>query len=139
MSLDTFIERLEIIGMDYRQTGPDSYISCCPAHKDRSPSLSIKGLPDGRVLLHCFAGCTWYEILMVCNLEPKDIMPANDNYQPLRSAVKAGERRFINDMTLLIAQSALERGERLSESDKETVLRAKLDELKGTNKAPWEH
>jgi len=139
MSLETFIERLEIIGMDYRQTGPDSYISCCPAHKDRSPSLSIKGLPDGRVLLHCFAGCTWYEILMVCNLEPKDIMPATDNYQPLRSAVKAGERRFINDMTLLIAQSALERGERLSESDKETVLKARLDELRGTNKAPWEY
>jgi len=139
MSLEAFIERLEIIGMDYRQTGPDSYMSCCPAHKDRSPSLSIKGLPDGRVLLHCFAGCSWDEILMVCNLEPKDIMPANDNYQPLRSAVKAGERRFINDMTLLIAQSALDRGERLSESDKEAVLKARLDELKGANKAPWEY
>lgn len=76
---------------------------------------------------------------MVCNLEPKDIMPANDNYKPLRGAVKAGERRFINDMTLLIAQSALDRGERLSESDKEAVLKAKLDELRGANKAPWEY
>ena len=138
MPLKAFIERLEIIGMDYRQTGPDSYLSCCPAHRDKSPSLSIKGLPDGRVLLHCFAGCSWDEILFVMDMEPKDIMPANDNYKPLRSSVKAGESRFINDMTLLIAQSALDRGERLSESDKEAVLKAKLDELKGTNRSPWE-
>lgn len=28
----------------------------CPAHNDRSPSLSIADA-DGRVLVHCFAGC----------------------------------------------------------------------------------
>lgn len=29
---------------------------CCPAHDDRSPSLSIR--EDGRILVHCHAGCT---------------------------------------------------------------------------------
>jgi len=29
----------------------------CPAHEDRSPSLSIRE-GDGRVLIHCFAGCS---------------------------------------------------------------------------------
>ncbi|WP_037281989.1 DUF7146 domain-containing protein [Rubellimicrobium mesophilum] len=34
-------------------------IACCPAHGDRSPSLSIKDGQDGRLLLHCFAGCSY--------------------------------------------------------------------------------
>ena len=29
----------------------------CPAHDDRTPSLSISDADDGKVLLHCFAGC----------------------------------------------------------------------------------
>lgn len=29
----------------------------CPAHEDRSPSLSIKETKEGRVLVHCHAGC----------------------------------------------------------------------------------
>lgn len=33
------------------------WLACCPAHEDRSPSLSINAGDDGRVLLKCFAGC----------------------------------------------------------------------------------
>lgn len=29
----------------------------CPAHEDSSPSLSVSETRDGRVLVHCFAGC----------------------------------------------------------------------------------
>jgi hypothetical protein len=34
----------------------------CPAHEDRSPSLSWKIADNGRVLLKCHAGCTFDEI-----------------------------------------------------------------------------
>ena len=33
------------------------WMACCPAHEDRSPSLSIHDSDDGKVLVHCFAGC----------------------------------------------------------------------------------
>lgn len=41
------------------------YVARCPAHEDRSPSLSIGKGDDGRVLLHCHAGCT-PEAIMGC-------------------------------------------------------------------------
>lgn len=33
------------------------WVAKCPAHQDRSPSLSIKET-DGKLLVHCFGGCT---------------------------------------------------------------------------------
>ncbi len=38
-----------------RKVGSD-YVAKCPAHDDRNPSLSLKDA-DGRVLVHCHAGC----------------------------------------------------------------------------------
>jgi hypothetical protein len=29
----------------------------CPAHSDKTPSLSIRDAARGRVLIHCHAGC----------------------------------------------------------------------------------
>jgi hypothetical protein len=34
----------------------------CPAHDDERPSLSWRLAGDGRLLLHCFAGCTFEDI-----------------------------------------------------------------------------
>ncbi len=34
-----------------------SWVACCPAHKDRNPSLSLRDSTDGHVLVHCFGGC----------------------------------------------------------------------------------
>jgi hypothetical protein len=42
--------------LDARQSG-ENFMALCPGHDDRSPSLSVRQLPDGFVLLHCFAGC----------------------------------------------------------------------------------
>jgi putative DNA primase/helicase len=44
----------------YRLHGRKSgvgYMACCPAHKDRNPSLSLRDSADGRVLVYCHAGC----------------------------------------------------------------------------------
>lgn len=35
----------------------------CPAHQDATPSLSVTRKPDGRVLLHCFAGCEGRDVI----------------------------------------------------------------------------
>ena len=41
----------------------------CPVHRDRSPSLSIAEGDGGRLLLHCFAGCAYDEIVTALDLD----------------------------------------------------------------------
>lgn len=40
---------------------------------DRNPSLSISEGHDGRVLLHCFAGCSNQDICQALNIEQRDL------------------------------------------------------------------
>lgn len=35
----------------------DGWIARCPAHCDRDPSLSVRDAKDGKILVHCHAGC----------------------------------------------------------------------------------
>lgn len=48
----------------------------CQAHDDHRASLSIGLGDDGRVLVHCHAGCTIDAILAAAHLEPRDLFPA---------------------------------------------------------------
>src|SRR5439155_24416581 len=47
----------------------------CPAHDDRTNSLSVGEGSDGRVLLKCFAGCDATEIVTALRLEMRDLFP----------------------------------------------------------------
>ena len=70
MSLDTLLSGLDKV----RGTGHSKYVACCPAHDDRSPSLAIKECGDGRILLHCFAGCDIETICDALGLRLADLM-----------------------------------------------------------------
>jgi hypothetical protein len=70
MSAQILISRLTGV----RNTGPDRWVAKCPAHEDRSPSLSITDR-EGRVLLHCFGGCETEAVLGAVGLRFSDIMP----------------------------------------------------------------
>ena len=73
-----------------RQTGPNTWIACCPAHDDNNPSLSIKQ-EDDRVLVHCFSGCPNEAVTAALGLSLGDLYD-----QPLshhRSALRPFERK----------------------------------------------
>lgn len=71
MSTANLLSRLSGV----RQTGPDRWFALCPAHDDKFPSLSIRSTSDGKVLLHCFAGCDPEDILAAIGLAWKDLYP----------------------------------------------------------------
>ena len=47
----------------------------CPVHQDRTPSLSIREAPDGRILFHCHAGCSQDAVLEALGLTGRDLFP----------------------------------------------------------------
>ena len=51
------------------------WMARCPAHDDRTPSLSIALTADGRALLHCFAGCDAEHVLASVGLSWRDLAP----------------------------------------------------------------
>lgn len=80
MSVAKLLSRLERV----RPTKPGHWMACCPAHDDRSPSLAIRELEDGRVLLKCFTGCEALSILSAVGLEFQDLFPPRDLAQHVR-------------------------------------------------------
>ncbi len=84
MRLSSLISHLNAV----RETGPGKYVSRCPAHDDRSPSLAIRDCDDGRVLIHCFAGCETENVLSAIGLTFSDLMPerigSEHSYKPQR-------------------------------------------------------
>jgi len=68
----------------------------CPAHEDRSPSLSITEGDDGRLLLHCHAGCKVHDILAAVGLTVSDLFVRKD----LRG-LSAAERSTLRQAALL--------------------------------------
>ena len=63
--IELILSRLEKVSSN---NGGGRYKALCPAHADRSPSLSICEGDDGRVLLHCFSGCRAEVIVSSVNL-----------------------------------------------------------------------
>lgn len=61
---------------DVRREG-DGWKARCPAHDDRNPSLGVDVGEDGRVLLHCFGGCSFDSVLSVLGLSAADLAPSN--------------------------------------------------------------
>ena len=57
--------------------GPGRWIACCPAHDDRNPSMTIREVEDGRILIHCFAGCGVDSILGALSLTAEALFPDN--------------------------------------------------------------
>lgn len=82
MTVDALLHLLKGV----RQTRPNEWMACCPAHDDSSPSLHVTDCPDGRLLIHCFAGCSSGEVLNALGLEFRDLMPeaAGERLGPVR-------------------------------------------------------
>jgi len=58
--------------------GPSSngtYTAHCPSHDDKRNSLCISQCPDGKVLLHCQAGCKAPDVVNAANLKMRDLFP----------------------------------------------------------------
>lgn len=67
--IDKLLSRLEGV----KKTGAGRWIARCPAHEDRRPSLSIRETDDGRILVHCFGGCSASDVVDAAGLSLADL------------------------------------------------------------------
>ena len=79
MSIDEFLGKLEGV----QETG-GGWVARCPAHGDDNPSLSIARGEDGRILVHCHAGCSAEDVVASLGLKMADLMPQK-NERPSRT------------------------------------------------------
>jgi hypothetical protein len=100
----------------------DGWLGHCPAHEDRSPSLSIAEGRDGRVLMHCFAGCTVEEVCAVAGFELRDLFAGPCDPQDLKPNIVRAMQREISRLW-----SRLTRTERAMREV--TIIRTDLENL----------
>lgn len=110
-----------------RMTGPDSCLARCPAHEDKGPSLAVRETEDGKVLVHCFAGCSVHEVVGAVGMDLTDLFPPRHphNGKPERRPFPAMDAlRAVSYEALIVAAagSAVLNGHPLSPLDRERLM-----------------
>lgn len=83
-TLQTILDRLEGV-----KRSANGYTARCPGHDDNRNSLSIKIADNGKILLHCFAGCKTDKICADIELDMQDLFPADTGRQAKRREIAA--------------------------------------------------
>lgn len=83
--VDRVLDALAARNLNYGRVAPEGrWKAQCPLQTDRTPSLSIREGDEGRVLIHCFHGCSTFDILSQLGLQWQDLFP----HAPDRGYVK---------------------------------------------------
>ncbi len=112
-----------------KKTGADRWMACCPAHQDKTASLSIKALPDGRILAKDFGGCDTSEVLAAVGLTFADLMPERlqGDFKPFGFAFSALDalRALVADLLFIrLCALSLSKGRELIASDLEELFKS---------------
>lgn len=125
MAVDKLLSCLDRV----RQTGPGRWVASCPCRDDKRPSMTIRELDDGRVLIHDFGGSSPAEILAAVGLTFSDLFPEalTEYAKPERRPFTATDAlRCIGFEALLVATTAarLSAGQLIDGADRERLLLA---------------
>jgi hypothetical protein len=113
-----FVDQLERVV----SRGHNSWLACCPSHDDKSPSLSIKQLEDGRVLIHCHAGCSAQEVVESVGFNMNHLFPdETEHFKPL---YQKKAQMTVDHWVIEIAKDHREQGKRLTKQDQAREIEA---------------
>lgn len=125
MAINTLLNRLERV----KSTGKGRWMASCPTRNDKTPSLTIRELDDGRILIHDFGGASAQQILDAIGLTFQDLFS-----EPLIHHAKNERRPFpatdllkvINFEAKLVALTAIDMsiGKPITQDAKNRLLEA---------------
>lgn len=86
-----------------------SWTACCPGHDDKGPSLAVRQNEDGRILLHCFAGCNTSDVLGAMGMDMTDLFPPDSKRReyPVEGKPSIKPAFFASDLLRIIHFEAL--------------------------------
>ena len=116
-----------------KQTGSGKWVACCPAHEDRSPSLSIRQADD-KILIYCFAGCDVDDVVGSVGMSLSDLMPESVgyNHQPTPTVLTASTKAELFDVMVgetaifMVAARQIAMGIEFSEVDTNRIRQAEI-------------
>lgn len=126
ISVDNLLQHLHKV----KRTGAGTWTACCPAHDDRGPSLAVREIEDGRILVHCFAGCGVDEVLAAVGLTFGDLFPSGPvthHARPERRPFPAADvLRAVAFEALVVAAAAASMlaGQPFTEADRSRLILA---------------
>ena len=119
-----------------------SWTARCPAHADKGPSLAIRETDDGRILLHCFAGCPVDNVVGAVGMDMTDLFPPSEKRRdyPVEGKPRLKPAFYASDLIRILAFEALvvsicahdvRKGKKLSEEDNERlkVAQQRIEEV----------
>ena len=127
--VENFLARLDRV----RELGAGRWQACCPSHSDGTPSLSIKEVSTGMILIHCHAGCSAEQIVSAVGLNIADLFPSRsseyEGYTPkhrpkLITATQGLEICAKESLLIAVIASDFAKSTVLSEKDRERLLLA---------------
>jgi putative DNA primase/helicase len=96
-AIENVIGALTDAGSNPRETGGGAWTALCPAHEDRNPSLSVRGI-EGQALAYCHAGCDTSDVLAALNLTTRDLYDeptgATYSYDDGRRVHRSPDKKF---------------------------------------------
>lgn len=117
--IDTLLPRLARV----RTVASGQWVARCPAHPDQHPSLRIRELPDGTLLVKCWAGCSAQAVCAAVGLVLRDLFVSSAYRRRTRGpSLKA---LLHEGLICRVASALLSQGIELSAEDRARLERAK--------------
>ena len=118
--IDNILSRLEKV-----KGRNGAYTACCPAHTDKSPSLAIRELDDGRILMKCFADCSVQDIMGSIGMEIGDLFPdTKKDLPPVKRKYYASDLLRVIEFeawVVSVVAHTMSTGKKLSETDRDRM------------------
>lgn len=133
--INNILERLDNVKAKLSKNGLSQWQALCPAHADKTPSLTVTECTDGTVLLKCWSGCTVNEITRAIGLQLKDLFVKQPNDKVNTTVKRLPSKQAIAHEQLIvdIAKAQLAKGITLSNADNKRYQQA-ITRLKAFNK-----
>lgn len=118
MSVERLIAKLAMVKeVKPRRDHQQSWIACCPAHDDSSPSLQVDVGASGNTLIHCWSGCSVEEVCDSVGIKMVSLFP-DDGYRQESYRKKPHKDNDYHEFVLHISKQQRKNGKKQSKADK---------------------